>query len=134
VVKKLPLKLPRLNMLISTPKKRKPSTEWAYSIVDEAEIGKNIEKLDSLIDGIRNQDIERIASSLHNDFEQSVKNHYPIIDTIKQSMLSNGALNSILAGSGLSVFGIFIDEDGMRSAKNELEHMGQSCAIAHTVT
>jgi len=134
VVKKLPLKLPRINLLISTPRTRKTSTEWAYSIVDEREIGKNIEKLDSLIEGIKNQDVERIASSLHNDFEHPVKSHYPIIDTIKQRMLSNGALNSILAGSGLSVFGIFIDEEGMLRSKVELERMGHSCNIAHTVT
>jgi 4-diphosphocytidyl-2-C-methyl-D-erythritol kinase len=134
VVKKLPLMLPRLNLLISTPRTKKPSTEWAYSVVDEGEIGKNIEKLDSLIEGIRNRDVEMIASNIHNDFERPVKSRYPIVSTLKQKMISHGALNSMMAGSGLSVFGIFIDEKGTLRAKNEIECMGHICHIVHTVT
>jgi 4-diphosphocytidyl-2-C-methyl-D-erythritol kinase len=134
VVKKLPLMLPRLNLLISTPRTKKPSTEWAYSVVNEREIGKKIEKLDSLIKGIRNRDVEMIASNIHNDFERTVKSRYPIVSTIKRKMISHGALNSMMAGSGLSVFGIFIDEEGTLRAKNEIECMGHICHIVHTVT
>ena len=133
-VKKLPLRLPQLNILISTPRTKKPSTEWAYSVVDEKEIGNDLGKLDSLVEGIKNQDIKKIASGLHNDFEHPVRSHYPIIDTVKHSMLSNGALNSILAGSGLSVFGIFTDEERIFRAKDELEQIGQICNIVHTIT
>lgn len=35
---------------------------------------------------------------------------YPVIETIKQDMLSHGAINAMMSGSGPTVFGIFPDE------------------------
>ena len=36
---------------------------------------------------------------------------YPVIQDIKEVMLENGALNSIMSGSGPTVFGLYDDKE-----------------------
>ncbi len=133
VVQRLQYKMPVLNLLIATPNIKKPSTAWAYSVVNERDIGKNAEKIEQLIDAIRKRDIELIASNMHNDFEKPIQRYYPVTEEIKETMLKNGALNTLLAGSGLSVFGIFKDMEYIFKAKSNLEKRGFDCYIAQTI-
>ena len=41
---------------------------------------------------------------------------YPVIDEIKKVMLDNGAIGSLMSGSGPTVFGIFDDEAKIKDA------------------
>ena len=67
--------------------------------------------IDGIIDAIKSQDVGLIASRMGNVLEQVTIPLYPIIDTIKQDMLNNGAINAMMSGSGPTVFGIFPDEE-----------------------
>lgn len=64
----------------------------------------NIEKI---VHYIENQDLENVCKNLCNVLENVTIKMYPIIDTIKNEMLKNGALGSLMSGSGSAVFGIF---------------------------
>ena len=66
--------------------------------------------MDNLIRAIREKNPYKSASSIHNDFEKPVQRDYPITGELKKLMIKNGAMNALLAGSGLSVFGIFKKE------------------------
>ncbi len=127
IVQRLPFHVPDLNLLVATPRIKKPSTAWAYSIIDKSSIGKKRSYLPQLLAGIEDLDIEKIARFLHNDFEEPVCAHFPIIEQIKECMIKNGALRVMLAGSGLSVFGIFINQRERIRAKKAVESSYADC-------
>src|SRR5699024_6776872 len=93
------------------------STAQAYS-----KINPNGHRLD--IDGLANcieeDDIYCVASKLSNKMEEAIIREYPMIQEIKDMMMKNGALGSLMSGSGPTVFGLFDDKDKMISAKKEL--------------
>jgi 4-diphosphocytidyl-2-C-methyl-D-erythritol kinase len=132
-VNRLPLEPPDLHLLVATPPVKKPSTSWAYSLIKQGETGRCTKKMDRLIRAVRNKDPDGIASNIHNDFEKSVQKNFPITADLKTSMIENGAMNAILAGSGLSVFGIFKKEQDIIASKLELEKNNIECRIARPV-
>lgn len=132
-VKRLPLNPPDLHLLIATPSVKKPSTSWAYSTIKSGEIGKCTGKMDNLIRAIREKNPYKIASNVHNDFEKPVQRDYPVTGDLKKLMIKNGAMNTLLAGSGLSVFGIFKKEQDIIASKLELEKNNVECRVARTV-
>lgn len=86
------------------------STKLVYDSLDMSEVN-NHPDIDGIIDAIKSQDVGLIASRMGNVLEQVTISLYPIIDTIKQDMLNNGAINAMMSGSGPTVFGIFPDEE-----------------------
>ena len=47
---------------------------------------------------------------------------YPIIQEIKEVMLSAGAENALMSGSGPTVFGIFINKDQAEAAAEKIRN------------
>ncbi len=66
--------------------------------------------VDGMLDGINNNDLTAVTDRLANLLETVTVDAYPVINTLKQIMLEEGALNSLMSGSGPTVFGIFDDE------------------------
>jgi 4-diphosphocytidyl-2-C-methyl-D-erythritol kinase len=132
-VRPLPHTLPELNVLIATPMAKKISTEWAYSILDPREIGKGLSKHQPLLEAIARRDVGKIASNLHNDFEGPVGRRFPVTVRIRERMREGGALNAALAGSGLSVFGIFENRKSAEKARDRLEKEGHECQVVKTL-
>ena len=64
----------------------------------------------------------RIAQSMGNVLENVTVPLYPVIETIKQDMLSHGAINAMMSGSGPTVFGIFDDRSKLREATEALRN------------
>ncbi|HOT90366.1 MAG TPA: 4-(cytidine 5'-diphospho)-2-C-methyl-D-erythritol kinase [Anaerolineae bacterium] len=64
------------------------------------------DKSAQMIAAIERGDVAGIIANLHNDFEYTVLNEYPVIGTAKRSLLEAGAEAALLSGSGASVFGI----------------------------
>ena len=133
-VERLRSTLPSLTMLIATPPEQKPSTAWAYSLLREDEMGRCLERYDALLNGIEHADLKKITENLHNDFELPMGRHYPIIGSMKKTMLEEGALGALLAGSGLSVFGIFGDTRSRQRAVKKLEATGVHCFKTETIS
>ncbi|MGQ9508176.1 MAG: 4-(cytidine 5'-diphospho)-2-C-methyl-D-erythritol kinase [Thermodesulfobacteriota bacterium] len=81
------------------------STHWAYQnfVLTKKEFHFNLRQLSMTPQGI--------SSILWNDLEEVVSKRYPEIKTMKEMLLSVGALGSLMTGSGPTVFGIFPDEE-----------------------
>ncbi len=52
---------------------------------------------------------EDLRAALYNDLELVTLRRFPIIAKIKQMLLDQGALGSLMSGSGATVFGVFAD-------------------------
>ena len=124
-VKKLNLKLPKIPIVIVSPKASKPSTAWAYKNLDLFPGDRDTRRTEKLIKAIKAKDIQGMAENLENDFEPLMDKSYPIIRKIREEMIKYGASRAMLAGSGLAVFGLFknknIAEDAHLKLKNKYQ-------------
>ena len=82
--------------------------------------------IDGIIRAIEAQDVVRIAQSMGNVLENVTVPLYPVIETIKQDMLSHGAINAMMSGSGPTVFGIFPDEQTTLACQAFLKKKGDA--------
>lgn len=69
---------------------------------------------------------------LKNDFEMSVFQAAPEIKQVKEKLLESGAIQTLLSGSGASVFAIFDKEETRQTAQKaiEIENNWRSFAVA----
>lgn len=67
-----------------------------------------------------------ISQVLENDLESVTSATFPIVETIKKSLIQTGAQGALMTGSGPSVFGLFSSPDQALSAKRHLasQNMG----------
>lgn len=81
------------------------STPWAYKQLSE--FRKNtFPKRDRMRDQIEIAKTN-LSIILQNDFEEIVFKEHPIIGSIKNQLLENGAHYALMSGSGSSLFGLF---------------------------
>ena len=98
--------LPRRSILVVSPKGIAVSTQDAYAWIDERE---------QLTKGVSNSRLWSFCAlcwspqggSLSNDFEGPVFRRHPRLALIRRELLTQGAAEAALAGSGSAVFGIF---------------------------
>lgn len=94
------------------------NTAWAYKNLDEwraknkqSEDFKSKQekknKLKNLLNALKSKNVEKVAENMHNDFEEMMIKMFPVIGEIKNDLISNGAINAQMSGSGSGVFGIF---------------------------
>lgn len=93
------------------------STEYAYKQVD---LNANYYDIDTIVKSIEEDNTYQVASKLKNKLEESIIKEHPIIDEIKTIMIQNGALGSLMSGSGPTVFGIFDNQEKLETAKTKL--------------
>ncbi|PIP14831.1 4-(cytidine 5'-diphospho)-2-C-methyl-D-erythritol kinase [Candidatus Roizmanbacteria bacterium CG22_combo_CG10-13_8_21_14_all_35_9] len=117
----LSFKLPKFWLVIIIPNKKKPSTEWMYNNLDVNKIGKNLSKLEKIKQAIRFKDKKNILENLYNDFESLATNCCLEIISIKNDLKDNGALKTVLAGSGLAMVGFFNEEKKAKATFNNLK-------------
>jgi len=55
-------------------------------------------------------------SSLCNDLEAVTASRYPVIRSVKEQLLTHGALGALMSGSGPTVFGLFSEPDKAAAA------------------
>ena len=91
------------------------STKLVYEKLDSKEIEYHPD-IDGMIETIKAGDLVGMASRLGNVLQTVTEAEYPIITEIKEKMLSMGALNSMMSGSGPTVFGIFNDRAKAKEA------------------
>jgi len=90
------------------------STAWAYSQFTAGTQDKVFtfaEKIDLLKTG---------KEILYNDFERIVIPYFPEIANIKKTLENLGAWGALMSGSGPTVFGLFFNEEEVRSAETKL--------------
>ena len=114
--------VPHMWILIAKPQIN-VSTRLVYEQLDMGGIQKHPD-IDGIIRAIEAQDVVRIAQSMGNVLENVTVPLYPVIETIKQDMLSHGAINAMMSGSGPTVFGLFESESDAEKCRAELEKSG----------
>ena len=93
------------------------STAYAYSKLNLKSKRLNTKLL---LEAIDKGHIENVAKNIGNKMEDVIIEKYPIIEEIKDSMIEGGALNSLMSGSGSTVFGIFKNLEKMKLTEARL--------------
>ena len=95
------------------------STKYVYEnlVLDESTVHPDT---DAIIDAISHANVAGIADNLCNVLETVTVAKYPQIGEIKKIMIEKGALNSLMSGSGPTVFGIFTDYEKAKECNDYL--------------
>lgn len=88
--------------------------------------------IDGMIQAIRQQDLNGIAGKLGNVLETVTVKEYPVIRQIKEVMLREGAIGSLMSGSGPTVFGLFTNPRAAQEAYETLRY-GEASSLAKQV-
>lgn len=80
----------------------------------------NSYKGSKILDYINSEDYTNTAHSTCNTLEKVVEVYHPEINTIKKLMIQNGALASLMTGSGSAVFGLFSNKESLEAAYNKI--------------
>lgn len=114
--------MPKCQILIAKPPVS-VSTKAIYEAIDSKEIEDHPD-IDGIIEGLKKQDLNKIASSMGNVLEKVTIDMHPEIAQIKECMLENGALGAMMSGSGPTVFGIFRSRRAAQEAYEKVKAQG----------
>ncbi len=90
-------------------------------------------KMQNLIQGLENNDLNTIAANVYNQFEHSQFKNYPLLQEIKDLLKQNGAKAALMSGSGSSVFGLFDSNSSAAKAKDNLAHLNYDFFLAQSI-
>ena len=76
--------------------------------------------IDAQIEAIKEQDFRKMAGLMGNVLETVTIPAHPIIQEIKDFMMTEGAVNAMMSGSGPTVFGLFEDKQLAEKACEKL--------------
>lgn len=110
---------PQCHVIIAKPP-ISVSTAYVYGHIRPDEITKRPD-IDQMTLAIKEQDLNKLSDLLYNVMEEVTVSEYPVIEKLKSIMLENGALNSIMSGSGPTVFGLFDDREKAQAAMKALD-------------
>lgn len=82
------------------------STRWAYENLKLTKRTSKVNNITLFIHAIRKGKLQG-TSSFHNDLEPVATKIFPVIADIKERLLREGAILSMMSGSGPTVFGVF---------------------------
>ena len=126
-------KFPEFWLLIVIPDEEKSSTAWVYQHLNKKNVGKNQNKYKNLKQAILEQKRVSILNNFFNDFENSVLSLYPAVNKIKQDLISESALKTIMAGAGLAVVGFFENKINAQKAKQKLANKYRQIIISQII-
>lgn len=99
------------------------STKFVYENLHANEL-KVHPDVSTMLEAISEKNLMRMSQLLGNVLENVSCKEYPIIEEIKDLMKNEGALNSLMSGSGPTVFGIFTpDESGQEKARAAMDRI-----------
>ncbi len=110
---------PECFVMVATPDIN-VSTKEIYERLDMDEVVEHPD-IDGMVEAIWEESLNGILDRMGNVLEQVTIPLYPIIEKIKGRMKDLGALNSLMSGSGPTVFGIFVNERIAREAFEQLK-------------
>ena len=106
------------------------SAGYAYSKCKSLNRGIDME---AIISSIEDDDLAGLAEKMANIMEEPIIEEYPIIGQIKNIMLENGALGSLMSGSGSTVFGLYDDQEKMKLAAKKLSSITDKVFLCKTL-
>ena len=115
--------LPKCHIVISGGV-GKVSTPEAYRIIDNTPPSASGD-LNALRAAIEDGDLNEIGKHLYNRFEDTL----PVCREVKKAFTENGALATLMSGSGSAVFGLFATETDAKNAQNGILKCGYSAFL-----
>lgn len=110
--------MPKCTILIAKPD-ISVSTKFVYENLHANDLKpEQHPDVDSMIEAMRQKDLGLLCSRMGNVLETVTIPAYPVINEIKRTMMDNGAIGSMMSGSGPTVFGIF---DSPAAAKQAMK-------------
>ena len=85
--------------------------------------------IDHMIECIQENNLRDLCDSMANILETVTIPEHPEIADIKKTMLEQGALGSLMSGSGPTVFGIFDDPNKAKAAKAKCKKLPYRCFV-----
>ncbi|MCD8046735.1 MAG: 4-(cytidine 5'-diphospho)-2-C-methyl-D-erythritol kinase [Clostridiales bacterium] len=80
--------------------------------------------IDRIVEEIRKKNLRGVAENMGNILETVTAREQPVIREIKNLMKENGALGTMMSGSGPAVFGLYHNEKEIRGAYDALKQSG----------
>jgi 4-diphosphocytidyl-2-C-methyl-D-erythritol kinase len=106
------------------------STSWAYNLF-ETRLTKKPVDIKLFCQALVRKNFAFLRDTVFNDLEDVVIRRFPVISDIKRRLAQDGALLSLMSGSGSTVFGVFnTKEEAVRASKNM---PGQWCRVVRTL-
>jgi 4-diphosphocytidyl-2-C-methyl-D-erythritol kinase len=121
--------MPKCHLVICMPDKG-VSTPAAFANYDT--LGeKTLVETDKLVAAMEENDIYGVAKYMANDLEKAAASEYT--QPIREELIQQGAIGSVMTGSGAAVFGVFDDEDKAKAAVEYFRDRVRSVFIAKPV-
>lgn len=80
--------------------------------------------IDGIVTALADGDLYGVTDRMANVLETVTVPEHPVIDEIKKQMMTSGAVNALMSGSGPTVFGIFDDEEKAKKACEDMKASG----------
>ena len=114
--------VPHMFLLVAKPDIN-VSTKYVYEHLDAAGIAHHPD-IDGMVEAIRENSLCGILERMDNVLETVTIPAHPVIDTIKKRMKELGAEESLMSGSGPTVFGVFSDKECAEKAYRQMVQDG----------
>lgn len=99
------------------------STKFVYENLHLENLKKHPD-IDGMVEAVKAGNLSGITQRMENVLETVTVKEYPVIKDIKEVMITGGAENALMSGSGPTVFGIFKEEEAAKAAAKEIEKAG----------
>ncbi|MBD5454901.1 MAG: 4-(cytidine 5'-diphospho)-2-C-methyl-D-erythritol kinase [Lachnospiraceae bacterium] len=99
------------------------STKFVYENL-HADTLKYHPDIDGMATALKEGDLKGITDRMGNVLETVTAEEYPVIRQIKEEMLKSGAENSLMSGSGPTVFGIYKEKERAEEALKLISQLG----------
>lgn len=124
--------LPQCQVLIAKPG-ISVSTKFVYENLHANELRpEQHPDIDGMIQAIKEKDLYGIADRFGNVLENVTVPAYPVIQEIKDLMMEQGAIGTLMSGSGPTVFGLFTNPKAAEKAHEEMRY-GAGAELAKQV-
>ena len=99
------------------------STKYVYENLHANEL-KYHPDIDGMVEAIREGNLDGVCARMENVLETVTETKYPIISELKKMLKDAGAENSLMSGSGPTVFAIFKEEETANKALQTVKSSG----------
>ncbi len=111
-----------LTFVLVKPEETLPTRSVYLNLLPEET--QSIKKTQEVIKAIFSGDLALLAHSLFNGLEPSANRLVPNIVGLKEKLISRGALNALVCGSGPSLFGLFSEAAAASRVANQFKREG----------
>ena len=126
ILRRLP-DLPAVSVILAKPPVS-VSTAWAYKTFDRIGSARHPDTK-AMLAALSEKNQEKVAHSLVNVLEEVTIREHPIIATYKRILTDNGALASLMSGSGPTVFGLSESRENAEKAAQALSRAYPDAAV-----